>query len=669
MAFLGLRAFTLISLVAALLLSSASLRASAQPSEQAASIPSPEAHFGHAMGADGQLADWAELAAYYRLIEERSDRVIVREMGQSTLGKPFYVLFISSPENLARLDELRHYNAILTDPRGYSDAEIEQAMDRGRAVLAQSYGLHASEVAATQASAETVWAMATRNDEDMRRILDETVAIMFPSMNPDGTTMLADWVDETRGTEHQGAGQPSLYHHYIGHDNNRDAYMQNTAESVWVSQILFREWTPQGYIDHHQMGAYGPRIYVPPYAEPIRPDADPLVWREMAWWGGHMAYDLESAGRDGVAGASIYGGWGHFGFHWITPFHNIAGMLTESASANLAWPLYVHPDQLEGRPGRGLPEYKAQVTFPNPWPGGWWTVRDIVEQQITASLSALDNAAKNRHTVLRNHYLKASRQIERGERAEPIHNGPTDSLAAFVVSADQHDASAASELIEKLLLQGIEVQQATEDFIHEGRAYAAGSWIVSMAQPKRGLIRWLLGQTYYPDNSYTRYRDGSPIRPYDLSSHVLAEFMGVTVDPVATHVSAATTVLAPEFRVAVTEQLPYVTSGTEPMGGVAAGDYGYRLDGRQNNAFKAVNMLWDAGVDTVRRIGLSSAENADGKELRAGDFVIPATVDADLLRSVSSTTGLAFEPLHEEPADTVAATRQRVGMYQRYYGG
>ncbi|MFW5947468.1 MAG: M14 family zinc carboxypeptidase, partial [Gemmatimonadota bacterium] len=523
--------------------------------QEATTIPSPEQHFGYPMGAEGRLTDWDELMAYYRLVADRSDRVMLREMGPSTLGNPFYVLFISSPENLARLDEIRELNATLADPRGASEAEIERAIAGGRAVVAQSYGLHASEVAATQTMAEITWEMAARTDDEMTRILDETVAIMFPSLNPDGTTMLADWVDETRGTEYQGAGLPWLYHFYIGHDNNRDAFMQNTAESVWAGQILFREWVPQAYIDHHQMGSYGPRFYVPPYAEPIRPDGDPLVWREMAWWGGHMAYDLEAAGRDGVAGASIYSGWGHFGFHWITPFHNIAGMLTESASANLAWPLFVHPDQLEGRPGRGLPEYEAQVTFPNPWPGGWWTVRDVVEQQKIASISALDLAARNRETVLRNHYLKARNQTERGERAEPVHNGADGPLAAFIVPAEQHDASAAVEMIEKLLMQGIEVRRATDGFVHDGRAYGAGSWIVSMAQPKRGVIRWLLGRTFYPDNTYTRHRDGSPIRPYDLSGHVLAEFMGVRVEPVATHVDVADTVVEPAFSVEVIERI------------------------------------------------------------------------------------------------------------------
>ena len=90
---------------------------------------------------------------------------------------------------------------------------------------------------------------------------------------------------------------------------------------------MYRDWLPQAYMDHHQMGSGNARIVIPPYAEPIRPDGDPLVWREINWFGGHMGTKLEAAGKTGVIGNAIYSGWGHMGFHWITPFHNIAGML------------------------------------------------------------------------------------------------------------------------------------------------------------------------------------------------------------------------------------------------------------------------------------------------------------------------------------------------------
>ena len=529
-------------------------------------------------------------------------------------------------------------NATLSDPRGKSEEEIKAAVAGGKAVIVQSYGLHSTEVAASQSAAEITWEMVTRDDDEMMRILDNTVAIMIPCFNPDGEIMVTDWYNRWVGTEYEGVGLPFLYHHYIGHDNNRDAFMQNTVESVYGAQLMFREWVPQAYIDHHQMGSYGARIYVPPYAEPIRPDGDPLVWREMSWYGAHIAYRAEEAGRQGVVNAAVYSGWGHFGFHWITPFHNIAGMLTESASARLATPLYVHPDQLGG--SRQLPEYEAQTTFPNPWPGGWWTVRDIVINQKIATFATLDMAAANRATVLRNAYLKASRQIERGAK---------DKTRAFIIPVDQHDPLTADKLVGKLLGQGIDVRRSAAGFTHEGRVYGAGSHMVSMAQPKRGVIRWLLGRTFYPDNTYTRDRDDNPIRPYDMSTDNLAEYMGVRVDAVATSVEG---------------ELAAVTETPATHGQVASSQNGYVLDGRLNDSFKAVNQLWEQGV-AVRRVVV--VEESDG--LKAGDFVVESA-SADLLESIAADTGVSFTALIVDAASvSKTMTRPRVGMYQRYLGG
>jgi hypothetical protein len=601
-------------------------------------IPTPEEFFGFQMGADRKLARWDKLVEYYNLLGEQSPRVQVVNMGPTTLGNPFLALYISSPDNLARLEELRRMNATLSDPRGAPEAEIQRAIDQGKAVVVQSMGLHSSEVAASQMAAELTYDMVTRNDEEMMRILDNTVAIMIPCFNPDGEIMITDWYNRWVGTEYEGVGMPWLYHHYIGHDNNRDAFQQNTAESQYGAKIMFRDWIPQAYIDHHQMGAYGARIYVPPYAEPIRPAGDPLVWREMSWYGAHIAYKEEEAGMSGVVGAAIYSGWGHFGFHWITPFHNIAGMLTESASARLATPLFLHPDQLQGS-RRGMPDYEMQTTFPNPWPGGWWRVRDMVDRQKIAALAALDIAARNRATVLKNAYLKATRQTERGAEGKPV---------AFVIPAAQHDPLTAHKMVNKLLGQGIEVHQASSNFTHEGRVYGAGTFVVSMAQPKMGLIRWLLGRTFYPDNSYTRDRDDNPIRPYDMSTDNIAEYMGVRVDPA---------------DLAVETNLVRVADTIDPAGEVAKGRFGYVLDGRLNDSFKAVNLLWDQNV-TVRRVHEMSAG------WRHGDLIVSGSAPDALVAEVAQATGVDFRALD---ADAAAASRPlarpRIGMYQRYLGG
>jgi hypothetical protein len=602
-------------------------------------IPTPESFFGFEMGADRKLARWDKLVEYYNLLGEQSPRLEVVNMGPTTMGHPFLALYLSSPGNLARLDEFKQMNAVLSDPRGVPRSEIDRAIAEGKAVVVQSMCLHSTEVASGQMAAELMYDLVTRTDEEVMRILDNTIGIMIPCFNPDGEVMVVDWYNETVGTEYEGVGPPRLYHKYIGHDNNRDAFMTNTVESQYGAEIIFREWVPQAYVDHHQMGAYGARIYVPPYAEPVRPSADPLVWREMSWYGAHMAYKEEEAGKAGVVNAAIYSGWGHFGFHWITPFHNIAGMLTESASARLATPLFLHPDQLQGS-RRGLPEYEEQTSFPNPWQGGWWRVRDIVEMQKIAAIATLDMAARNRETVLTNAYLKASRQTERGRVGKP---------AAYVIPADQHDPLTAQKMVNKLLGQGIDVQRAGQDFTHEGRVYGAGSFVVSMAQPKMGVIRWLLGQTFYPDNSYTRNRDGTPIRPYDMSTDNMAEFMGVRVDAVDE---------------AVETGLTRVSALIEPTGRVAPGRFGYVLDGRLNDSFEAVNLLLAANV-SVRRVDRPT----DGG-LRLGDFLVESGASNEIVSAVARETGVDFAALDTEAtADSRPLTQLRLGMYQRYYGG
>ncbi len=601
-------------------------------------IPSPEDFFGHKMGADRKLAHWNDLVKYYNQLGESSPRMNVVNMGKTTLGNPFLALYISSPENLAKLEEYRLMNAKLSDPRGVPKTEIDRIIADGKAVIVQSFGLHSTEVAASQTAAEVTYDMLTRDDSEMKRILDNTIAIMIPCFNPDGEIMVTEWYNKTLGTEYEGSYLPNLYHHYIGHDNNRDAYMRNTVESLYGANIMFKQWMPQAYIDHHQMGSYGARIYLPPYAEPTRPDGDPLVWREMSWYGAHMAYKEEENEKAGVVNAAIYSGWGHFGFHWITPFHNIAGMLTESASATLATPLYIHPDQLEGNI-HGMPKYEEQTTFPNPWPGGWWRVRDIVEQQKIAALAALDLAARNRETVLKNMYLKASRQTERGANGD---------IKAYVIPADQHDPLTAVKLVNVLLGQGIEVRRSNGEFVHEGQVYGQGSFVVTMAQPKRGLVRWLLGRTYYPDNSYTRDRDGRPIRPYDMSTDNIAEYFGVRADPVKT---------------AVTGNHPALSQDIDPSGQVTKGQNGYVIDGRSNDSFTAVNMLWDNKIK-VRRASVT------GAGIRAGDFIVPSSASTTVLNQVAQQTGVNFNALKADlSGNSNPVNRQRIAMYQRYLGG
>ncbi len=601
-------------------------------------LQSPERFFGHRMGADRTLANWDRLLEYYQTLAKTSDRLRLLDLGRTSEGRPYIALVISSPANLARLDEYQRMNRLLGDPRGAAQADIDKAIATGRAVIIQTFALHSSEVAASQTAAEFVYDSLTREDEEATRNRDQVISIVVPSINPDGTQMIADWYMKYVGTEFEATGLPWLYQTYAGHDNNRDGFALNLPESRHLARILYREWLPQAYVDHHQMGNTNARLYIPPYAEPIRPDGDPLVWREMAWWGAHMGTQLEAAGKTGVVGAAIYSGWGHMGFHWITPFHNIAGMLTESASARLATPMFLHPDQLRGGP-RNLPEYAPQTNMPSVWPGGWWRVRDIVEQQKIAAWATVDLAARNRETVLRNMYLKASRQVERGR------TGP---VKAYVLPAGQHDALTVRKLVNMLRDSGVDVHQTTSSLIVDGRAYEPGSFVVSMAQPKQALVRWMLGRTFYPDNTYTRERDGTPIRPYDMATDTFGEFMGVRSDPVGEAVPASA--LA---KVVVPLAAPAAVAAPAP--------HGYVLDGRYNDSYRAALLLLAKGIG-VRR---ANAASGDGN-VRQGDFLV-ARGDVG---PIAARAGVHFAALTAPaPADSTVLAAPRIGLFQRYRGG
>jgi len=603
-----------------------------------AQVTSPEKFFGFQLGADYKMARWDKIVEYFDVLQKESvGKMKVINMGPTTMGNPFLMVIITSPENQKKLERLRQVNLQLSDSRGLTDEQVKALVVEGKVFVCQSMSLHANEIGGTQMAPELAYDLVNRHDEETQRILDNVVFIEVPSFNPDGQVMTTDWYRESLGKEWEGTSTPWLYHKYAGHDDNRDAFMTQMIESKYMAKILFTDWRPEAYVDHHHMGSYGARIYLPPYAEPVRPYADPLIWRELSWYGAHMAYKEEEGAESGVFNMGEYSGWGHFGFHWITPFHNIAGMLTESASARLATPMYIHPEQLQGNV-RNMPKYEEETVFPNPWPGGWWHLRDIVDRQKISGWAVLDLAARNRETVLWNAHLKGKRQTERGAAGTP---------KAYVISASQHDPLTADLMINKLMTQGIEIHRAMKPFsVSTGVDYPAGSYVISLAQPKMGLIRNLLGRTFFPDNDWTRNKDGTPIRPYDMSTDTMDEFMGVRADPTDEPIQA---------------DLKKLTAPVEESAKVSEGSAGYAIDGRLNDSFRAVNILLAAGV---------KVERVDKQQpgLRVGDFVVARGA---AVAGVAKETGVSFTALNAalKPGSVHAVKKLRIGLRQRYSGG
>jgi hypothetical protein len=612
------------------------------PAAYGQSVTSPKDHFGFDLGSDGKYASWEQEVAYFKKLDAESDRIVTRQIGTSTNGHPFLVITVSAPENLAKAARYQEIAKKLADPRGLTVEQTDALAAEGKVVVLVSFGQHSTEVASSQMGPLLLYRLATSNDERTTTILQNAILVLIPSFNPDGLVMVKEWVDKTAGTPHQGSRTPDLYHPYVGHDNNRDAYMLTQVESKLWAQIAYREWYPQIYKDTHQTGTTGARLFLPPKTDPILPDVDPIIWRESMLIGAGMATMLEAAGVTGVeTQVGSYTGWQMPTFHGMTPSRNIVGYHTESASANMIWPMFVHYEELQPE-DRGRPQYAAQMSFPHPWPGGWWRMGDIVKQQEIAVLGTLDTAARHRQMFLSNMALMARRQIAKGSSEAPY---------GFVVPMHQHDPGTAVKMINTLMEANVEVHRVKERFRSGAYAFEAGDFVIRADQPVRGYILSLLKPYVYPDNEWTRRADGTPLEPKDFASTNLAELMGVEAIPLMTKFTA---------------NLELVTTPPTAGGEITGkGTAGWLLTPTWNDSFRAVTkILKDGG--TVSRLQNPPAPWAPGT------FWIPASAKttAASIQSLSTELSLPFEAVESAPTVASFALKPlRVGLYRRYAGG
>ncbi|MDQ3811802.1 MAG: M14 family metallopeptidase [Chloroflexota bacterium] len=483
----------------------------------AQAIPAPRAVLGFEVGADRTLADWRQIVSYFGALAASSPAVELDTLGATTLGRPFVLATISAPENIRKIEAIRSAQAKLADPRRLSAEEEARLVASQPAVLLVSCNIHATEIASSQMAMELAYRLAT--NDTLQRALRNVVVLLIPSMNPDGEQIVTEWYRGGVGTRWEGGPLPWLYHHYVGHDNNRDWFMITQRETRLVTDLMYRRWFPEVFYDVHQMGNEGARIFVPPFVDPINPNVDPLIVRQIAHIGAEMALALEERGKRGVADGVIYDLWWHGGARSTPTRHNMAGVLTEAASVKIATPITQDSTDLKGH-ARGLPRYERRMNFPNPWPGGVWRLRDIVEYELIAAEALVKLASQQREQYVQDF-------VALGRKA--VHLGETEAPYAYVVPSGQRDPGAVDRLIETLRAGGVEVEQAAEDFVAGGRTFRRGSHIVPMAQPYRAHAKDLLEVQHFP--KMEQWPGGPVERPYDVAGWTLPLQMGVEVVP------------------------------------------------------------------------------------------------------------------------------------------
>ena len=582
------------------------------PAVPAAAAPPPSELLKLEVGADRTLADWGQVVSYFRALDAASDRVEVTTIGRSVLGEEMILAAISSPENLAGKDRIREIARRLADPRGLSEAEAASLVKEGKTVLLVTCGIHASEIAASQMSMEWAHALATAPDAETKRRLSEVVLLLVPSLNPDGHRMEVEWYRKNLGTRWEGSRMPWLYHHYTGHDNNRDFTQLTQPETKAISRVLYQDWFPQVFLDEHQMGTSGPRMFVPPYADPLDPDIHPLVIREVNLIGSLMSMRLEQAGKSGViSGWAFDASWpgGSKNTAW---WKNVTGVLTEVASVRLATPIDVPASELRGG-GKGLVSYGTQVNFPNPWPGGAWRLRDVMDYERIASDALHEYCATHREDVLSNMLAKA--------RASIAAAAPTE---AYRIPAAQRDPATARALVSLLVEHGVEVKKD-----------ASGDAWVPLAQPYGRFVREMLETQRFPEVKLVPGKD--IVAPYDVTAWSLPLSMGVTVEK---------------------GTLP---PGLGPLG--ATGPVPSPLEGAGAFALGPESPERWKVVAAARKGGEVSFLPKAAGALPAGTVLLDAGA-AKAAARVAADLGLPLSPLAALPAGATKLRAPRVGLYK-----
>ena len=199
------------------------------------------------------------------------------------MGKPFVMATISSPANLARLEEFKQIQDQLADPRKLGppatrDRKAAELIARGKTIVLITCGIHSTEVGSYLSSMLIAHRLASSTDPEIQKILDNTIVLLVPSLNPDGVDIVKNWYDKTLGTPFEGTDPPELYHKYTGHDNNRDWYAFTQVETQLTVDKIHNVWHPQIVHDIHQQGAFGSRLFLPPYMAPVEPNVPkPIV--------------------------------------------------------------------------------------------------------------------------------------------------------------------------------------------------------------------------------------------------------------------------------------------------------------------------------------------------------------------------------------------------------
>ncbi|MEA1888062.1 MAG: M14 metallopeptidase family protein [Bacteroidota bacterium] len=600
-------------------------------------IPDPETFFGHKPGADKKLIRWEQMLSYFETLDNNSSRIEVRELGRTTMGNPFILAIISSPENLANLSRYKDISKNLAEGR-ISQIDSEKLAEEGKTIALITCSMHATECGPTQMSPLLAYDLVTDGSERIENILDNVILLLIPCWNPDGNIMVTDWYRQNVGTEFERSPMPWLYHHYAGHDNNRDAFMHNLVETRYVNNILYHEWFPQLLMDMHQMGRNDARLFLSPLYEPRHHSLHPLVTRQIELTGAYMRTLLEEENKKGVIHYANWNHWRMSAIHTEALWHNVTTILFEAASADLASPVYQEESELtrKSHGGLGKQDNEQTINHPNPWKGGWWRLGDIVEYSYLSCMGFLESAALHRERYLTNIYKMARSNIESGVNESPY---------AFIIPVDQKDPNRVAKMVSILIANGVKVHMSESRFSVGDREYGPGTYVVLTSQAYRPFVLDILGPQYYPDRRL--WPGGPPEHTFDITGWTLPYQMGINV------------VKAEEsFKTG----LKPLTIAEAPVGTIIGKGSKYIIDHYILDSYKAVNDLLEEGY----RLGLATESfTSEGKIFPQGSIIVSGRKAGNIIRELAKEYNLQVHACNPR-VKTKDLKPLRMGLYKPF---
>lgn len=566
-------------------------------------VQSPKDFFGYEPGSDGNLFSYEQLIDYLQQADKASPMVEMREIGTSPMGKPMYICFISSEENIARLDELKEINRKLALDASLTVEEQQRLVGQGKVFFLATLSMHSTEVAPSQSAPTIAYSLLTNDSNETTEALKNVVYMMVPCHNPDGMDMVVEHYNKYKGTKYDGSQMPGVYHKYVGHDNNRDFVILSQDDTKAIARIYNLDWFPQVMVEKHQMGSTGVRYFVPPPHDPIAENVDAALWNWIGVFGSGMIKDMTKDGLTGIAQRYIFDDYWP-GSTETCIWKNVIGMLTEAASTYGATPIYIEPSEIKVG-GKGLAEYKKSINMPELWPGGWWRLSDLISYEQSSTFSIIRTASQNKDAILHFRNDLCKEEVNKGETEPPYY---------YILPLDQPDKGELVRLVNLLIEHGIRVYQLTSPAEIKGLRYDTGDIVVPLAQPFRAFIKEVMEHQHFPVRHYTP--GGEMIRPYDITSWSLPLHNGVECLEIK------------DREVKLTGQAKEITGTFSLRTGLSTEFWGIALSSEMNESYKAAFYAKELGFNVKRMLVDSHTNNAN---LPAGSFLITGRLPEDQL--------------------------------------